>query len=223
MVLVATGTNEEPHIPKKPGIQVIRVADVTRTNVQANILLGIASQASQLLVKSHEIGTTLEIDPDAAKTARETFELAHVRLRDLIDETVRWTPDDDMRPAFESLQASQAKVLDAEASLDNERAKLSRESQRPCFLLGARVRQFARNDGSLAWVAFLGDFPQQDGLTGEGMSAQEALEAFDAAYSTQLSAPDAPQPAVSISDINIEAKKTRKRKKHVDPDPPLSP
>lgn len=221
MVLVATGTHEEPHVPKKPGIQVIRVADVTRTAAQANILLGIAAQASQLLAKTSEIGTTVEIDPDAAKTAKDTYELAHVRLRDLIDDPQRWSAFDDMKQAFDTLQASQNRVLEAELELTKDRARLVRESNRPCFVLGAGVRQMSLPDGKLVWVSFIGQFPQPDGIIGEGASPEEALAAFDAAYARKIDStsrqPDEQEPLLPVEQPP-KAKKP-KRKKHEKEEP----
>lgn len=188
MVLVATATDPDNPNPKK-GAQVIRVADITRTVQQANTLLGIAAQSANLLVKSHDIGTTVEIDPVAAEAARKTYELAHVRLRDLIDDEARWGKDDDLRPAFDKLHASQAKVHEAEALLADKQKELVAASMRPSVFLGAHVRQFALPTGEKVWVAFLGSAPHPDSVVGEGASPKEAMDAFDRAYEAKVEQP----------------------------------
>jgi hypothetical protein len=182
MVLVATGTNpDEPQIPRKPGVQVVRVADVSRTAAQANILLGVAGQSLPLLLRSHEIGTNVEVDPEAVTAARETFKMAHIRLRDLLDSEPRWSVDDDMRAAFDAMHAAQTRVATAEAELTEEKSRLMTESRRPCFALSANLRKFGTAAGPV-WVAFLGPMPNPDGLVGEGSSPEEALAAFDVCY-----------------------------------------
>jgi len=186
MVIVANATDPDNPNPRKGGTQVVRIADVTRTVQQANILLGIAGQAANLLVRSHDVGTTVEIDPVAAKSARETYEMAHTRLRDMIDDELRWSRDDDMKPAFDRLHSMQAKVGEAEALLAGKQKELVEASLRPSVALGANVRQYPLENGGTLWLAFLGQMPHPNSLLGEGQSPAEAMHNFDLAYVRKL-------------------------------------
>lgn len=217
-VLVSTSAPDE----NRAKLQVIRVADVARTANQIGTLLNLTNSVMPFLIQHPEIGTAPAQDPEATKSARDTYLLAQHRLRDLIDDQARWGAEDDMRKPFEALQESQRAAQEAETELAKAKTELVKSGTRPCVQLNAKVAQMSV-DGQPRWVCWFGPHPGQTDLVAMGRSAEEAMRLFDQKYTESLPEPtleqaigelfknddrgEEPPPSAS------KAKKTRKPKK----------
>ena len=119
-LIVATATSPEPGQPGQPGkdgVQVVRVADITRTANQVAVLLNLAGSLIPYLRSDVDPGAHCEIDEVAKAEARKTFELAHIRLRGIVDEEARWGLHDDMSEPFRVLREGQERAAAAEIAL----------------------------------------------------------------------------------------------------------
>ena len=115
-LIVATATSPEPGQPGQPGkdgVQVVRVADSTRTANQVAVLLNLAGSLIPYLRSDVDPGAHCEIDEVAKAEARKTFELAHIRLRGIVDEEARWGLHDDMSEPFRVLREGQERAAGA--------------------------------------------------------------------------------------------------------------
>lgn len=187
--------------------RVTRINDVQRTDGQVRTLCSILAQTGQMAVFEHDVGRTMDIDPDVRKAASTTYELAAAQLRNIIDDTSRWTATESEGDKFiENLAAANLQAT-------QEQVKVLRQRQRPAFVLGASVRQIIRNDnGEPAWIAYVGSEPVSDGLIGIGPSPQTAFQAFDQAYFETVKKAEAP-PAAQEEIQAPAPKKTSARKK----------
>lgn len=221
-VIIATASNDkEPEPAGKPGVAVVRVADVARTGAQVGILLNAIGASSQLLRSDAEVGTTVDIHPDAREEAAKTYALAHLRLRDLIDETTRWGAEDDSAEVFRALHHAQLRAVEAEAALSKEREATRVELRRPSRLLGAQLGAFPTSETTVVWLAYLGRYPTSNGLVGQGDTPEKALADFDLKY-TQTAAQqfpsdksDAPPEEGQIFPTQEEPQTVTTRKRHV--------
>lgn len=193
-VIVATASGAEPP-PGKDAVQVVRVADVTRTGNQVAILLSVLGSSIQLLRADTDVGAHAELDKEAQEEARKTYSLAHLRLRDIIDDQERWTRDDDMSEPFRVLNEGQANLAKAQREVELERIETLKELRRPCRVHGAQLTQTVIDGaGTVGWVAYLGPVPRPDGMVGVGLTPEQAFADFDRNFTAPVPAPAPAEP-----------------------------
>ncbi len=108
----------------------------------------------------------------SVKTARETYELAHIKLRDLIDENGRW----DMVPG--PAEQKTTDILAATEKLYDQKTINAKILNRPSVFLNARIARF-----DVGWIAWVGDgVPNKSSLHAIGESPAVAMKNFDEVY-----------------------------------------
>ena len=193
-VIVATASGSEPQ-PGKDAVQVVRVADVSRTANQVGILLNVLGASIQMLRADTDVEAHAELDKESQDEARKTYSLAHLRLRDIIDDQERWTRHDDMSEPFRVLNEGQANLAKAQQAVEQERVETMKELRRPSRIYGAQLVQTAIDGaGTLGWVAFIGPAPRQDGMLGIGLTPEQAFADFDRNFTAPIPAPAPAEP-----------------------------
>lgn len=198
MAHVASGLS-----PDDKPISLVRASDNEKSMQQVGQLLNIIRQASELLVTPDNFEQRVNVDKRAVDCAFETFELAHSRLRDLIDEQVRWS----LHPTPTEIQSG--RLIDASTGLTEAKEKNVREYNRPSVFLRPNLRRF-----DIGWVCWLGDDePKKSHLHGIGASPLQAMLAFDRAYDTLEKATTEQKPIVIPVPPPKPSKPAKSRKK----------
>lgn len=144
------------------------------TREQSQTLLNISHHCLNLLISHQEVGTETKMDPDAVKAASDTYCLAQLQLRHLIDDQARWKID-----TRDKVQAEKIKTLKAQR-------ESIRELQRPSRIYSAKVGRF-EVEGRHVWLAWIGGpVPTESDLVAEGLSPAHAMSAFDEAFTRLL-------------------------------------
>ncbi len=179
-------STDAPDQPEKE-TTVLRQFDTSKSDAHVAQLLHIAEQASKYLWSRQEVGEVIDVDKTLQDESRETLRLVHVRLRDLIDETPRWS----LAPTATERESS--KLVNSTLELYGEKVKNAKIYNRPSIFLRPKIARF-----EVGWIAWIGgDTPLKKDLHGIGASPELALEAFDQAYRTLEKIADA-QPAVVV-------------------------
>jgi hypothetical protein len=166
MSLVAQSSEPESSSP----VKVIQASDTVKSSAHVSQLLSIANHSGQFLMLPDNLENKVEVDNEARKAARETFVMAHVRLRDLIDEQHRWGLQQSRS------EAKATELIETSVELHKSQTKSTDELRRPSLVLNARVRQFVGH----GWIAWVGDgLPDTRSLHGVGPSPDLAMKAFD--------------------------------------------
>lgn len=181
MSQVATALNDGPEgsTPTK----LVQFNSLERLVTQVNTLLAVVDKTHDLLQTGHDVGASVETDPQAKEECRKTHELAHLRLRDILDDQQRWGAQD---PQHDRLVQ---RLIESNLKVHEEQRRSVAEARRPSALLRATCRVASLMlDGQRAvrWVAFLGAQPTNDGLVGIGASPDEAMRNLDARYLEKL-------------------------------------
>lgn len=195
----------DPEAPDKK-TRLVRLNDVHRTESQVRVLCSILEQTEGMCHSFTDTGQSYEQDKRVREAAVTTYELAATQLRNIIDEQSRWNLRDSDGDRYTE-QLAEANLVVA-----RRQEALILEKSRPCYSLGAKIRQIRRqSDGALLWIAFLGSEPRNDSLLGVGATAAEALANFDRAFTARAedSAPPTPGPA-----SEAKTPKKSKKKKH---------
>lgn len=166
-------TSETPDRPDKDEpTSITRMADVQKSDAHIAQLLHIAEHCSKQLWFREQTGDTLTIDPALQDESRKTFQLAHTRLRDLIDEQRRWTLD----PTQHEKEAT--KLIDSTMELYSQKTINAKIYNRPSIFLRPQIRKYPEG-----WFVYIGgDVPTTADLHGRGDSPALAMKAFDEAY-----------------------------------------
>jgi hypothetical protein len=176
--------HQQPGDEERPAVSVVRIADPKRTHQQVHTLLSIMAQCEHTLIKDAEMGTSLEVNAKAEQAAAETYALASLQLRNIIDDMDRWVLNaSDGDKYLERLAEAQHSIIqDQKENLDLMR--------KPHRRLGAKLIFVGA-----AWVCFLGEQLTEQCLHGIGRSPAEACEAFDDAFLKRIPEPDSGKPA----------------------------
>lgn len=159
--------------PDEKPFAIVRASDIEKTGSQVAVLCQIIDTVLPFLRNAPDTGTTVELAKGAEDEAMKTFELANIKLRDIIDDP-RW----DLKPT-DAEKASQA-TLEANTVKNLSSAKLVDAMAAPHKLCNANIRLFP----SVGWVAWVGDgMPTHHHLHGVGQSPAQAFAAFDRNYS----------------------------------------
>ncbi len=164
---------------------VVRISDPNRTRAQIQSLLTILAQCEHTLIRGGEIGSLVEVNKKAEDAAAETYALAQLQLRNIIDENPRWQLNvtDGDRYLEKLAEAQHAVINDQRENLDL--------LKRPHRRLNANIQFFPEMN---AWIAWLGNSaPTRLCLHGVGPSPVEAFEDFDAAFLKRVEKPKAPE------------------------------
>lgn len=158
--------------PEDKPISVVRASDNEKSMQQVGQLLNIAGHSGQFLIKPDNFENRVEIDAEATRIARQTFELAHLQLRNLIDEQKRWALT--LTPAEKSAE----EIIQSSTRLNDQKITNVKLYNRPSIFLRPNVRKF-----NVGWIAWTGDgLPDMNCLHGIGASPALAMKAFDEAY-----------------------------------------
>lgn len=172
--------------PDKDTLTLQRQPDTHKSDAHVSQLLAIGNHSMQLLVLPTNVSEAVDANPDAVKTALETFQLAHLQLRNLIDETRRWTLD---RTEGEKESSS---LVQSTLDLYNEKTNNAKTHNRPSVFLRPKIMQL-----ELGWVVWVGgDLPRKSDLHGIGDSPELAMKAFDSVYYTVQKIAETPQTVV---------------------------
>ncbi len=170
-------------------IRIARLADTQKSEAHISQLLAVANHASQFLLIGGAFDNKVEADTAATAEARKTYELAHIRLRGLIDEEHRWAIRDS------HAEARATELMVASKQLLEQRTKNLAVLNRPSIFLNCRIAKF-----TVGWIAWAGgEVPTLSSLHGKGASPELAQKAFDDAYYTLEAAANArsvPEPIV---------------------------
>lgn len=193
----AVTTSEDSENDKS--LAIIRASDIEKSGSQVAVLCQIIETIGPWCREHLETGCIVNCAPGTQEQAAKTFELANIRLRDIIDDEAsgRW----GLRPT--GAEEASAATLEAHRQKTIAQTKLISELSAPHKLMSARIRFFA-GTGWVAWVG-AGEFPHPLELNGVGNSPAQAFAAFDRAYNTlaKLSTapkvePTAPKPRAGI-------------------------
>jgi hypothetical protein len=168
--------------------EITQLPDTAKSGAHVSQLLTISEHCAKYLWAREEIGTTLTVDPILTKECRATIELAHEQLRNLIDETRRWSLD----PTRTELESS--KLIDSTMALYDQKTVNAKIYNRPSLFLRPQIRLFDK--GWFVWSGWP-EGPRNTDLYGRGDSPALAMQAFDAAYYDLKEATEkqSPQPA----------------------------
>jgi hypothetical protein len=164
-------TTETPDADDK-GTTISRLADTQKSDAHVSQLLHIAEQCSKMLWTREETGETVTVDPVLTEESRKTLQLAHTRLRDLIDEQRRWSLD----PTANEQESS--KLIDSTLALYGEKLANTKIYNRPSTFLRPKIGHFTV--GWIVWVG--GEAPTERDLHAVGASPALAYENFDKCY-----------------------------------------
>jgi len=202
MAKVATQSPDSPKDDETLSIQ--RLPDTAKSDAHVEQLLHIGEFSAKWLWFREEIGGVTTIDPILAAESKKTFELVNIRLRDLVDETRRWSLD----PTASELETK--KLVDSTLELYRAKTENARLHNRPSLFLRPKIAKFE----GIGWVAWLGEGPPlKQHLHGIGDSPELAFEAFDKCYRTHEKIADAQPPAPAPAPPPAPVKKLRKRTK----------
>ncbi len=185
MSKVASETPDRP--PEDRPVDVTRMADTQKSDAHVAQLLHIAENCAKNLYARTSVGEVLDISKVLTEECEKTFALAHIRIRDLIDEQRRWSLD----PTANERESS--KLIDSTMALYDQKTINAKIYNRPSIFLRPRLGKF--DQGWFAWIG--GDAPTSRDLHGRGDSPALAMQAFDEAYYDLRNAVEAqpPQPA----------------------------
>ena len=168
---VATAT-QPPNNSDEDGAKITFMADTQKSDAHVSQLIAIANHSMQMLVRPDSFDERVEIDADAQAQARKTYELAHLQLRNLIDEPNRWS----LRQTENEKQTSG--LIDATQKLYDQKTTNAKIYNRPSVFMRPRVRLF-----NVGWICWTGDeLPSSNCVHGIGESPALAMKAFDDAY-----------------------------------------
>ncbi len=179
---------EAPDNPDNKPLSISRLADTQKSDAHVSQLLHIAEHCAKYLYVRTEVGETLEVQPVIYKEAGKTYEMVHVRLRDLIDETPRWS----LNPTLHEREAT--KLIDSAMELYNQKTINAKIYNRPSIFLRPKIGKF--DPGWIVWIG--GDVPTKRDLHAIGISPAVAMQNFDEAYYALEKVADA-QPAVVVT------------------------
>lgn len=184
-------------------IAIGRLADTQKSDAHVAQLIHIAEQSSKYLWFRQEIGESLEVDKTLQDESRKTLELAHLRLRELIDESRRWSLD----PSAHEREAT--KLIDSTLALYDQKTINAKIYNRPSIFLRPKIGRF--DAGWIAWIG--GDLPTRRDLHALGDSPALAMQAFDDAY-YDLQKIAETQPTIAVSPTpSVQKRAPRKPKK----------
>lgn len=161
------------HPPENEGPHLYRVRDTEKSESQVKQLLEIIGGCRSQLFHSSQIGETVEKHPVVEAQAAKTFELAHLQLRNIIDDQSRWI----MAPSQAERDATS--LVDATMKLYDAKTHNVKVLSRPCIYLRPKICKFP-DIGWCAWIG--GDLPRKNDLHGTGTSPSAAMNAFDEAF-----------------------------------------
>lgn len=160
-------------------IEVLHPDNGEKTSRQIADLLALRNEARGMLITREEIGTVTNIDPEAAKDAREIYTLTGHQIRNIVDDMQRWQLDlgKAERRTLDLLEVKQKIVQEAQAF-----------NTRPSVNYRPRIAQMPiLPDNKLVWIVWLGaDEPQANGPHGIGQSPDEAMLNFDKNWTTRI-------------------------------------
>jgi hypothetical protein len=182
MAKVASWSQEGPTDPAHTTI--LHSTEDEKNVSQIGILLEVRNESSRFLMSNPSIGTVVEMDPEAVKDARETYTLAGLQLRNLLDANERWTL------VKNDIDVKTAAVLDLKIVEHNTRIAREKALQTPTAIYRPSIRKLELSPGALKWVCWLGtNEPTHFDVHGIGDTAAEAAAAFDSAFVHALATP----------------------------------
>jgi hypothetical protein len=205
MAKTATQNPDSPKDDETLSIQ--RLPDTAKSDAHVAQLLQIGEFSAKWLWMREEIGGTTTVDPVLATESKKTFELVNLRLRDLVDETRRWSLDPT------AAEKETTKLVDSTLELYRAKTENAQLHNRPSLFLRPKIAKFE----NVGWVAWLGEGPPlKQHLHGIGASPELAFEAFDKCYRTHEkiadAQPPAPPPAPAPAPSSKPVRKTRNKK-----------
>jgi hypothetical protein len=183
----STTLNQDKNDGDSTPLQLIRLNNTERTSVQVKTLLEIVSSCENAVILIPEVGCTVQMEDEIRKSATETYMAAQIRLRDLLDDQVRWGLHDEKDDQAADLVEGNLMIQDAQMAA-------LKASQLPHRRLNCQLKLF-----DAGWIAWTGsDNPMSDVLHGIGRSPEEALNQFDKNYSdtsmvTPAETPETPE------------------------------
>lgn len=178
---VITASPEGPNSNRK--VQVVRLTDIEKTTGQVDVLLKIADHCSGIFFEPTALENRCDRPQAASDTALKTFELAHLQLRQLIDEQSRWSTEDRVDEGLVDEMLENSIALLAE-----QRSRLA-EASRPSRRFQPRLAKLESGQ----WIAWYG-FPEPvlAAPRGLGSTPEEAVQDFDRNF---VEPPPAQKPA----------------------------
>lgn len=171
-------------------LAVVRASDIEKCGSQVAILCQIIEEIGPWCREHLESGCVVNCTPGTQEEATKTFELANIRLRDIIDDSRRW----DLVPT--GAEKASADVLEVYKQKAIAQTALVNALLAPHKRLNARIQLFP-GTGWVAWVG--GPLPYKHDLNGVGNTPSQAFAAFDRAYTEQAplieAMPPPPEPA----------------------------
>jgi hypothetical protein len=175
MPKVLTGNQDEEHV------KFVQASALARTGGQVGVLLEVIDKVYRPLCAVIDVGQQFSVDAALADESRKTVELAHSRLRDLIDDGARWSLGDS---AEDKAQLASAK-LDVELKRASVRAL--EMGMRPCYRMSCHLQRLTLPSGERKWCAWYGPEPVDGALMAFGDTPEKALSNFDLAVKDSAS------------------------------------
>ena len=205
MAKVATFSPESPSDPAHTTI--LHSTEDERNVSQIGMLLQIREQASNLLIQQEQIGTTWNVDKEAQDDARETFTLAGLALRNILDDVQRWTLSRN------EIDVKTAAVLDLKIREHQTRIEMQEKVKTPSALFRTQFRMIEIAPGVPKWVCWLGgNEPTLTDCHGLGDTPEEAAKMFDMAYVQKAHALQRPDVVSSSAPVSVKSETAPKGK-----------
>ena len=146
-----------------------------RTGAQIGLLRSVLDTAGQFVFDSKSPVEGREVNPEVAKQAAKTAELAFLQLNNILDDQPRW-----LSGGGDSESAAKA-LLEAEKARIHSEVAMQREVLRPFHMLKAKLYK-TRGGQILATT-------DTQSVYAFGNTAEEAVNKFDVAYKSQQHMP----------------------------------
>lgn len=170
----------------------MNMSSTERLQAQVGALLMVSARCENLLVTGGETGSSIDVHEGSKAEAAKTYELAQLRLRDIIDDTTRWTPNDNEHDRLLT------KMVESNLVIHEAQKKNLEEFRRPSKLYNANLR--LTESGWLAWIG--SGAPDASHVHALGNTPAEAFRNLDKAF---LEAEDASKLIEKIKERSRQA------------------
>lgn len=165
-----TKTSEPPDETPHPAAPIGRNWPV-KTAQQLRVLIAVMRETGELICAGENFCSRDQPENDAREQAAKTYEMAAIRMRDILDDQTRWQ-------AVDPADRLEDKIEEIDSAISQVRLQTLQQMQRPSIALQARV-QFLPNLGK--WAAWVGDLGTAS-LHGLGPTPEIAMAMFDEVY-----------------------------------------
>lgn len=157
-----------------------------KTAQQLGTLIAVLRETGELIASGESLRTRDEHEDKTRKEAAETYAMASVRMRDILDDQTRWQ-------AVDPADRLQEKLDEIEQAISQVKLQTLHNLQRPSLLMNAKVNFLQSHR---IWVAYVGEL-HSNSLHGAGHTPAEALASFDSVYAQGFPKSPTPAPAAA--------------------------